>query len=63
MSGETIRRMLKEQKLIFTVEKNALIPLPPFFFNVSVEIKRFFELTMNKIRGNNLATFFLGINE
>lgn len=34
MSGETIRRMLKEQKLIFTVEKNALMlwsPSPPFF--------------------------------
>lgn len=62
MSGEIIRRILKEQKLIITVEKNALMQSPPpsFFFNVSMEIKRFFELTMNKIRGNNCVFFLIG---
>lgn len=60
MSGEIIRGVLNEQTLIFTVGKNALIAIPsspPFFF-FKMEIKRFFELTMNKIRGNNSTTFF-----
>lgn len=60
MSGEIIRGVLNEQTLIFTVGKNALMQSPPplLFFFFKMEIKRFFELTMNKIRGNNSTTFF-----